>query len=65
MPRFPMTICPTGSYLKSDTWQLQLRFVVPISKSRSLILIKNFACYSSYIGVANNGRCLILNEARG
>ena len=37
MPRFLVTTCPTGSYLKSDTWQLQLRFVVPISKCRYLI----------------------------
>ena len=40
MPRFPMTTCPTGSYLKSDTciWQSQLKFVVPISKSLILCL---------------------------
>ena len=31
MPKFPVTTCPTGSYLKSVTWQSQLRFVVAIS----------------------------------
>ena len=42
MPRFPMTTCPTDSYMKSDMWQSQLRSVVPISKPRSLLEIINF-----------------------
>ena len=38
MPRFPVITCPVGWSMNSDWWQLriQLRFVVPISKSNSL-----------------------------
>ena len=65
--RLPVITCPTGSYLKPDTWQSQLRFVVPNSKSRSLILCLKLkilpACYSFCMGVANKRRCLILKEA--
>ena len=60
MPRFPVTTCPTNSYLKSDTWQSQL---IEIYILDTLFEIKNFACYSFRIGVTN--RCLILKEARG
>ena len=38
MPRFPVITCPVGWYMKSDWWQLQLIFLVPISKSSSLII---------------------------
>ena len=61
-----MTTCSTGSYLKSDMWQSQLRFAVPISKSRSLILglkLKNLPAINSCVGVADCRKCLILNEA--
>ena len=57
MSRFPVTTCPVGSYLKSDMWQSQLRFIVPILKSRSFIpclKLKIFICYSFHVGVANS-----------
>ena len=57
IPRFPMTSYPTGSCLKSNMWQSQMKFVVPISKSGSgfisVLEIKN-ACYGFCIGVANS-----------
>ena len=57
MLRFPVTTCPTGSYLKGDSWQLQLRFCV-LSQNLSLdglLKVDSFACHGFCVGVANGG----------
>ena len=48
MPTFLVITSSAGWYVKFDQWQLQLRLLVPVSKSSSSIV-----CFG--VGVANYG----------